>query len=115
VWAAPGKRGPAGEKENGLGPKKQWKFQFIQIIFKRARIILIKRWTYQAPNISNKICIWSFWSQEQFFLLEHSKMRARIWIKIEEALGFEIQSNLVEFEWNFQELEEFDWGAPDYT
>jgi hypothetical protein len=44
-----------------------------------------------------------------------SKFRVEFELKFEEALGFKIQSNLVEFEWNFPELEEFNWGSPDFT
>jgi hypothetical protein len=49
--------GRPGEKENGPGRRGIVIFLFIQIIFKRGRIVLIQRWAYQAPKISNKICI----------------------------------------------------------
>jgi hypothetical protein len=48
-------RGPAREKRSGPSPNEQESFRFIQLNFKQVQIVLIKRWTYQAPKIPNKI------------------------------------------------------------
>jgi hypothetical protein len=49
AWAGLWKRG------NGPSPKEQEDFLFFQIEFKQVQTVLIKRWTYQAQKIPNKI------------------------------------------------------------
>jgi hypothetical protein len=66
---------------SGSGPKKQLNFLFIQIIFEHVQIVLIKRWTYQASKITNKICIWRESNREQIYLYELLKIQSIIQIK----------------------------------
>jgi hypothetical protein len=48
AWAGPG-------IEKWAEPTGAGEFLIFQIKLKQARTILIKRWTYQAPDIPNKI------------------------------------------------------------
>jgi hypothetical protein len=47
--------GRPGGKRSVPIPKEQENFQFIQINFKLVQFVLIKRWTYLALKIRNKI------------------------------------------------------------
>jgi hypothetical protein len=42
--------GPAWGEGKWAGAKRNSDFLFSQIIFKRVQIVLIQRWTYQAPK-----------------------------------------------------------------
>jgi hypothetical protein len=50
-----------------------------------------------------------------FLYWNFSKFGIEFELKIKEALGFENQQKLREFDWNFQELMQFEQGAPVCT
>jgi hypothetical protein len=97
-----------------MGPTQeaQGRFHIYSKKFEKNQIDLIRKGPSRALKISNKIYIWSFWNKEQLSLLEVFKIMDIIWIK---NWGSSRVWNSIEFEWNFQELMEFDWGSPDCT
>jgi hypothetical protein len=53
--------------------------------------------------------------RDNFNYWNFSNFRIEFELKIKDTLGFEIQYNLMEIDWNFQELVKFESEAPDCT
>jgi hypothetical protein len=62
------------------------------------------KYGFVEDEVSNNFPYWNF-----------SKFRIELELKIMEALRFEIQYNLMEIDWNFEELMKFESEAPDHT
>jgi hypothetical protein len=69
---------------------------------------------FHCSKNRNKIYICRELNKEQLFILELFQIQNRIWIKhLSKLLGFEIQSNLLEFDLETQDLVKFEQVALD--
>jgi hypothetical protein len=112
-----GRRGGVRARGPATGPAwdEQCEFWFIQTFLNEFELILSKGGLPLIQKIQIKYEIVENEIRNNFSYWDFSKFETEFELKFKEALGIEFQWNLIEFDWDFQELMQSELGAPDCT